>query len=99
MAVRRLGFYARCGAQDVGWTEHLFDAWFRVLVLPCGSRTPDAETTVQGLVACYRRTMGEPPSTAPMGRRRRSDPEILKSPAARLYAVYGRAVFTEKNEA
>ena len=60
MAVRRLGFYARCGAQDVGWTEHLFDAWFRVLVLPCGSRTPDAETTVQGLVDCYRRTMGEP---------------------------------------
>ena len=34
MAVRRLGFYARCGAVDVGWTEHLFDAWFRVLVLP-----------------------------------------------------------------
>ena len=47
MAVRRLGFYARCGAVDVGWTEHLFDAWFRVLVLPCGRTTPDAETTVQ----------------------------------------------------
>ena len=60
MAVRRLGFYARCGAVDTGWTEHLFDAWFRVLVLPCGSCTPDAETTVQGLVDCYRRTMGEP---------------------------------------
>ena len=60
MAARRLGFYARCGAVDTGWTEHLFDAWFRVLVLPCGSRTPDAETTVQGLVDCYRRTMGEP---------------------------------------
>ena len=28
MAVRRLGFYARCGAKDTGWTEHLFDAWF-----------------------------------------------------------------------
>ena len=41
MAVRRLGFYARCGAQDVGWTEHLIDARFRVLVLPCG--------TVEGL--------------------------------------------------
>ena len=26
MAVRRLGFYARCGAKDTGWTEHLFDA-------------------------------------------------------------------------
>ena len=60
MAVRRLGFYARCGAVDVGWTEHLFDAWFRVLVLPCGRTTPDAETTVQGLAACYRRTMGDP---------------------------------------
>ena len=23
MAVRRLGFYARCGAVDTGWTEHL----------------------------------------------------------------------------
>ena len=60
MAVRRLGFYARCGAVDVGWTEHLFDAWFRVLVLPCGQTTPDAETTVQGLADCYRRTMGDP---------------------------------------
>lgn len=60
MAVRRLGFYARCGAVDVGWTEHLFDAWFRVLVLPCGRTTPDAETTVQGLADCYRRTMGDP---------------------------------------
>ena len=57
MAVRRLGFYARCGAWDTHYTEHLFDAWFRVLVLPCGSRTPDAETTVQGLVDCYRRTI------------------------------------------
>ena len=60
MAVRRLGFYARCGAVDTGWTEHLFDAWFRVLVLPCGRTTPDAETTVQGLADCYRRTMGDP---------------------------------------
>ena len=60
MARRRLGFYARCGAVDVGWTEHLFDAWFRVLVLPCGRTTPDAETTVQGLADCYRRTMGDP---------------------------------------
>ena len=33
MAVRRLGFYARCGARDTGFTEHLFDAWFRILVL------------------------------------------------------------------
>ena len=35
MAVRRLGFYARCGARDSGFTEHLFDAWFRILVLDC----------------------------------------------------------------
>ena len=33
MAVRRLGFYARCGAWDTHYTEHLFDAWFRILVL------------------------------------------------------------------
>ena len=26
MAVRRLGFYARCGAVDTGWTEKLFGA-------------------------------------------------------------------------
>lgn len=44
MAVRRLGFYARCGAVDTGWTEHLFDAWFRVLVLPAEGETLDAET-------------------------------------------------------
>ena len=60
MAVRRLGFYARCGAQDIGWTEHLFDAWFRVLVLPCGKQAPDAEATMHGLVDCYRRAMGNP---------------------------------------
>ena len=60
MAVRRLGFYARCGAVDVGWTEHLFDAWFRVLVLPCGGHAPDAGAVVQGLADCYRRTMGDP---------------------------------------
>ena len=59
MAVRRLGFYARCGAKDTGWTEHLFDAWFRVLVLPCSRQTPDAETAVQQLADCYRRAMGE----------------------------------------
>ncbi len=36
MAVRRLGFYARCGAQGHRLDyEHLFDAWFRMLVLPC----------------------------------------------------------------
>ncbi len=61
MAVRRLGFYARCGAIDTGWTERLFDAWFRVLVLPCpGNETPDPEEAVAALVDCYRRVMGTP---------------------------------------
>ena len=60
MAVRRLGFYARCGAVDTGWTEHLFDAWFRVLVLPCPGAAPyEAETEVRRLADCYRRAMGE----------------------------------------
>ena len=61
MAARRLGFYARCGAIDTGWTERLFDAWFRILVLPCpGSDAPDAEASVAALVDCYRRVMGSP---------------------------------------
>ena len=61
MAVRRLGFYARCGAKDTGWTEHnMFDAWFRVLVLPCfGSNVRSPEEAVHQLADCYRRTMGE----------------------------------------
>ena len=50
MAVRRLGFYARCGAKDTGWTEHLFDAWFRVLVLPCcGGKVRSPEEAVRQL--------------------------------------------------
>lgn len=62
MAVRRLGFYARCGAKDIGWTEKLFGAsWFRVLALSA----PDApaltaEEVVDALADCYRRTIGEP---------------------------------------
>ena len=59
MAVRRLGFYARCGAADTGWTEHLFDAWFRVLVLPAEGETLDAETANKELADCYSRVMGE----------------------------------------
>ena len=60
MAVRRLGFYARCGARDTGFTEHLFDAWFRILVLSC----PDAGTfadrqAVDALVNCYRKAISE----------------------------------------
>ena len=58
MAVRRLGFYARCGAADTGWTEHLFDAWFRVLVLPAEGETLDAETANKELAVCYSRVMG-----------------------------------------
>ena len=59
MAVRRLGFYARCGAQDTGWTEHLFDAWFRVLVLPAKGEPVEAGAAVEALADCYRRVMGE----------------------------------------
>ena len=58
LAVRRLGFYARCGAVDTGWTEHLFDAWFRVLVLPAEGETLDAETANKELADCYSRVMG-----------------------------------------
>jgi GNAT superfamily N-acetyltransferase len=60
MAHRRLGFYARAGAQDTGWTEHLFDAWFRILVLPCaGAPTVPAEQAVYWLAQCYRRSIPE----------------------------------------
>lgn len=60
MARRRLGFYARAGAVDTGWTEHLFDAWFRVLVLPCPGRTPiGQEAAVRELALCYRRSLSE----------------------------------------
>lgn len=60
MAVRRLGFYARCGARDTGYTEHLFDAWFRVLVLPCpGAPEQTALDTVNALVDCYKHTISE----------------------------------------
>ena len=58
MAVRRLGFYARCGAWDTHYTEHLFDAWFRILVLDCPGCAPLApETAVEALTDSYRRTI------------------------------------------
>jgi len=60
MAVRRLGFYARCGARDTGFTEHLFDAWFRILVLPCPCAGTFADRQgVDALVDCYRRAISE----------------------------------------
>ena len=59
MAVRRLGFYARCGAVDTGWTEHLFDAWFRVLVLPAEGGAMEAGEANKALADCYSRVMGE----------------------------------------
>ncbi len=60
MAVRRLGFYARCGARDTGFIEHLFDAWFRILVLDCpGAGTFADRQAVDALVDCYRRTISE----------------------------------------
>ena len=56
MAVRRLGFYARCGARDTGCCEHLFDAWFRILVLPCpGAPELSDKDAVDALVDCYKR--------------------------------------------
>ena len=58
MALRRLGFYARCGARDTGVTEHLFDAWFRILVLDCpGCASLAPEAVVEALADCYRRTI------------------------------------------
>ena len=62
MAKRRLGFYARCGAVDIGWTERLFGAsWFRVLTLSApGAAELSAEETVEALADCYRRVIGDP---------------------------------------
>lgn len=62
MAVRRLGFYARCGAKDIGWTEKLFGAsWFRILALSAQSAPAmSADEVVDALADCYRRTIGEP---------------------------------------
>ena len=60
MAVRRLGFYARCGARDTGYYEHLFDAWFRILVLPCpGAPELSNKDALDALVSCYKRTISE----------------------------------------
>ena len=60
MAVRRLGFYARCGARDTGYYEHLFDAWFRILVLPCpGAAALPDDDALDDLVCCYKRTISE----------------------------------------
>ena len=58
MAVRRLGFYSRCGARDTGFTEHLFDAWSRMLARDCpGAGTFADRQAVDALVDCYRRTI------------------------------------------
>ena len=60
MAVRRLGFYARCGARDTGYYEHLFAAWFRILVLPCpGAPELSDKDALDALVSCYKRTISE----------------------------------------
>lgn len=59
MALRRLGFYQRCGAQDTGWTEKfLGSSWFRVLSLPCQEgAAQSAEQVVDALADCYRRSI------------------------------------------
>ena len=60
MAARRLGFYARCGARDTGCYEHLFDAWFRILVLPCpGAPELSDKDALDALVSCYKHTISE----------------------------------------
>ena len=47
-------------ARDTGFTEHLFDAWFRILVLDCpGAGTFADRQAVDALVDCYRRTISE----------------------------------------
>ena len=52
------GGAARCGAWDTHYTEHLFDAWFRILVLDCpGCASLAPETVVEALADCYRRTI------------------------------------------
>mgnify|MGYP000553254784 CR=1 FL=1 len=54
------GFYARCGARDTGYYEHLFDAWFRILVLPCpGAPELSDKDALDALVSCYKRTISE----------------------------------------
>lgn len=59
MAQRRLGFYARCGAVDTGWTEKfLGSSWFRVLSIPCKAENAlPAEQVVDALADCYRRSI------------------------------------------
>ena len=47
-------------ARDTGFTEHLFDAWFRILVLDCpGPGTFADRQAVDALVDCYRRAISE----------------------------------------
>lgn len=57
-ARRRLDFYFRCGAVDTGWLERLFDSWFRILILNCGTAPLDTEDAISALSECYRRAMG-----------------------------------------
>lgn len=61
LAQRRLGFYARCGAQDTGWTEQLLgESWFRILTLPCPGEAPlPIRTTIAALAECYCCAFGE----------------------------------------
>lgn len=69
MAVRRLGFYARCGAWDTHYTEHLFDAWFRILVPePCRTSTmPLLESSLTASRMVLRPTRNFSPSANSLG--------------------------------
>lgn len=61
MARRRLGFYARAGAQDTGWHNRAYGGYFNVLLLPCGPAAGQgafgpftADEAAGQLALCYR---------------------------------------------
>lgn len=58
-ARRRLDFYARGGAVDTGWVEHLFEGWFRILLLDCGAAAIETGEAIHALAGCYRATLGK----------------------------------------
>lgn len=64
LARRRLGFYARAGAQDTGWHNRAYGGYFNVLLLPCGPAAEQgrfgpftAEQAARQLALCYRQML------------------------------------------
>ena len=46
--------------RHTGYYEHLIDAWFRILVLPCpGAPELSDKDALDALVSCYKRTISE----------------------------------------